>query len=151
MAHRRAAEFGADPAGGVAECVQINAARHAKTIEHVNEIFGGDIAGCTLGIRAAAEAGQNRPFKDMFDAWLADSKGDPYCIESAVCLHEEDFGILWKHTDLFTGEVDVRRARRLVVSSISTIGAASSLAIACAIVDLPAPVAPTPSFAARLS
>jgi len=39
-----------------------------------------------------------------------------------VCLHEEDFGILWKHTDLFTGEVDVRRARRLVVSSISTVG-----------------------------
>jgi len=57
-----------------------------------------------------------------FDAWLADSKGDPYCIESAVCLHEEDFGILWKHTDLFTGEVEVRRARRLVVSSISTVG-----------------------------
>jgi len=57
-----------------------------------------------------------------FDAWLADSKGDPYCIPSAVCLHEEDFGILWKHTDLFTGEVDVRRARRLVVSSISTVG-----------------------------
>ena len=57
-----------------------------------------------------------------FDAWLADSKGEPYCIPSAVCLHEEDFGILWKHTDLFTGEVDVRRARRLVVSSISTVG-----------------------------
>ena len=57
-----------------------------------------------------------------FDAWLADSKGDPYCIENAVCLHEEDFGILWKHTDLFTGEVDVRRARRLVLSSISTVG-----------------------------
>lgn len=57
-----------------------------------------------------------------FDAWLADSKGDPYKIESAICLHEEDFGILWKHTDLFTGEVDVRRARRLVVSSISTVG-----------------------------
>ena len=57
-----------------------------------------------------------------FDAWLSDSKGEPYCIENAVCLHEEDFGILWKHTDLFTGEVDVRRARRLVVSSISTVG-----------------------------
>jgi primary-amine oxidase len=57
-----------------------------------------------------------------FDAWLSDSKGDPYCIENSVCLHEEDFGILWKHTDLFTGEVDVRRARRLVVSSISTVG-----------------------------
>jgi primary-amine oxidase len=57
-----------------------------------------------------------------FDAWLADTKGNPYRIESAVCLHEEDFGILWKHTDLFTDEVDVRRARRLVVSSISTVG-----------------------------
>jgi primary-amine oxidase len=57
-----------------------------------------------------------------FDAWLADSRGEPYRIESAVCLHEEDAGILWKHTDLFTGEVDVRRARRLVVSSISTVG-----------------------------
>ena len=57
-----------------------------------------------------------------FDAWLADSKGEPYCIESAICLHEEDHGILWKHTDLFTGEVDVRRARRLVLSSISTVG-----------------------------
>ena len=57
-----------------------------------------------------------------FDAWLADSKGDPYVIKSAICLHEEDHGILWKHTDLFTGKVEVRRARRLVVSSISTVG-----------------------------
>jgi len=57
-----------------------------------------------------------------FDGWLADSKGDPYRIENAICLHEEDHGILWKHTDLFTGKVEVRRARRLVISSISTIG-----------------------------
>jgi primary-amine oxidase len=57
-----------------------------------------------------------------FDGWLADSKGDPYRIENAICLHEEDAGILWKHTDLFTGKVEVRRARRLVVSSISTVG-----------------------------
>ncbi len=57
-----------------------------------------------------------------FDGWLADSKGDPYCIPNAICLHEEDHGILWKHTDLHTGKVEVRRARRLVLSSISTIG-----------------------------
>ncbi len=57
-----------------------------------------------------------------FDAWLSDSKGEPYCIPSAICLHEEDAGILWKHTDLFTGAVDVRRSRRLVLSSISTVG-----------------------------
>jgi primary-amine oxidase len=57
-----------------------------------------------------------------FDGWLADSAGEPYRIENAICLHEEDFGILWKHTDLFTGKVDVRRSRRLVVSSIATVG-----------------------------
>ena len=57
-----------------------------------------------------------------FDGWLNDSAGEPYCIENAICLHEEDFGVLWKHTDLFTGEVDVRRARRLVVSAIATVG-----------------------------
>jgi len=57
-----------------------------------------------------------------FDGWLADSRGEPYRIENAICLHEEDAGILWKHTDLFTGKVDVRRARRLVMSSIATVG-----------------------------
>ena len=56
------------------------------------------------------------------DAWLNDWNGDPYCIENAICIHEEDYGILWKHLDLRTDRVDVRRARRLVVSSISTVG-----------------------------
>ncbi|HAF69439.1 MAG TPA: tyramine oxidase [Acidimicrobiaceae bacterium] len=41
---------------------------------------------------------------------------------NAICIHEEDFGIGWKHTDMNTGEVEVRRSRRLVVSSISTVG-----------------------------
>ena len=37
-------------------------------------------------------------------------------------MHEEDFGIAWKHTDFRTGDVEVRRSRRLVVSSIATVG-----------------------------
>ncbi len=41
---------------------------------------------------------------------------------NAICIHEEDFGIGWKHTDMLTGEVEVRRSRRLVVSTISTVG-----------------------------
>ena len=41
---------------------------------------------------------------------------------NAICMHEEDFGILWKHTDLRTGHVEVRRSRRLVVSFIATVG-----------------------------
>ncbi|WP_210238493.1 primary-amine oxidase [Aquibacillus sediminis] len=57
-----------------------------------------------------------------FDAVLADSNGDPATIPNAICLHEEDYGILWKHTDFRTGKVEVRRSRRLVLSSISTVG-----------------------------
>ena len=57
-----------------------------------------------------------------FDAWGHDWNGKPKLIKNAICMHEEDFGILWKFTDTFSGEVQVRRSRRLVVSSISTIG-----------------------------
>ena len=36
-------------------------------------------------------------------------------------MHEEDFGILWKHTDRRLNTPEVRRSRRLVVSSVSTV------------------------------
>ena len=39
----------------------------------------------------------------------------------AICLHEEDYGILWKHVDPVNGTAEVRRSRRLVVSSIATV------------------------------
>ena len=57
-----------------------------------------------------------------FDAVLASEKGEPQVIENAICLHEEDAGIGWKHVDLFGGTHEVRRSRRLVVSFISTVG-----------------------------
>ncbi len=57
-----------------------------------------------------------------FDAVLNNSRGEPVTIPNAVCLHEEDFGILWKHTDWRTGQVEVRRSRRLVISFITTVG-----------------------------
>ncbi len=57
-----------------------------------------------------------------FDAHMVDSQGGLATIENAVCLHEEDNGILWKHTDWRTEEVEVRRSRRLVVSFVSTVG-----------------------------
>jgi primary-amine oxidase len=34
-----------------------------------------------------------------FDFPLVDSRGQVIPLKNAVCLHEEDFGILWKHTD----------------------------------------------------
>ena len=56
------------------------------------------------------------------DALVHDSQGRPQTIANAICLHEEDSGILWKHFDWRSGATDVRRARRLVVSSIATVG-----------------------------
>ena len=43
-------------------------------------------------------------------------------IPNAVCMHEEDAGIGWKHTDFRTEDVEVRRLRRLVISTIATVG-----------------------------
>ncbi len=57
-----------------------------------------------------------------FDATLNDARGQAFSIPNAVCIHEEDYGILWKHTDWRTGRAEVRRSRRLVVSSIATVG-----------------------------
>ena len=54
-----------------------------------------------------------------FDAVLATEQGDPYTVEHAICMHEEDYGILWKHHDLQGGTDETRRSRRLVVSFIA--------------------------------
>ncbi len=56
------------------------------------------------------------------DAVLADEQGRPATTANAICIHEEDVGILWKHVDLHAGRTEVRRSRRLVVSSIATVG-----------------------------
>ena len=57
-----------------------------------------------------------------FDAWLNDNDGHAQVIKNAICLHEEDHGMLWKHTDWRTGKAEVRRSRRLVISMIATVG-----------------------------
>ena len=49
------------------------------------------------------------------DAVVHDSAGEPQVIQNAICVHEEDSGVLWKHVDERAG-AEVRRARRLVVS-----------------------------------
>jgi primary-amine oxidase len=56
-----------------------------------------------------------------FDAALTDSRGNVAITENAVCLHEEDYGILWKHTDWRLDEAEVRRSRRLAISFIATV------------------------------
>jgi primary-amine oxidase len=54
------------------------------------------------------------------DVDLADDDGVPYTIPQAICLHEEDAGLLWKHFDVTLGTTEIRRSRRLVISFIFT-------------------------------
>ena len=54
------------------------------------------------------------------DAVVPDSRGRARAIPRAICVHEEDDGVLWKHVDESAG-AEVRRARRLVISFHATV------------------------------
>ena len=49
-------------------------------------------------------------------------RGEALPLRNAICIHEEDVGLLWKHVDARSGRSDQVRARRLVVSAIATVG-----------------------------
>jgi primary-amine oxidase len=55
------------------------------------------------------------------DAVVADADGTPRTIANAICIHEEDHGVLWKHSIPALGIHEVRRSRRLVVSWFATV------------------------------
>jgi primary-amine oxidase len=57
-----------------------------------------------------------------FDIPAADEMGAPFVMKNAVCMHEEDFGILWKHYEFRNDTFEVRRSRRLVISFFATVG-----------------------------
>lgn len=54
--------------------------------------------------------------------WLADDKGEPVPASNVICVHEQDGGVGWKHTNHRTGNAAVVRARNLVIQSIITVG-----------------------------
>jgi primary-amine oxidase len=56
------------------------------------------------------------------DAVIADDFGRPKTISNAICMHEEDYSVLWKHSDIFTGSTETRRQRRMVFSFFTPIG-----------------------------
>ncbi|VEU39581.1 unnamed protein product [Pseudo-nitzschia multistriata] len=56
-----------------------------------------------------------------FDAILNDSQGNPVELKNAVCMHEEDTGVLWKHVEYRNGHNESRRSRELIISSIATV------------------------------
>ena len=64
-------------------------------------------------LRAGTDCPRNAT---LMDAVLADDRGRPRTRQGAIALFERDGGIAWKHGD------DVRRARELVVYSMSRLG-----------------------------
>ena len=56
-----------------------------------------------------------------FDGWHTTSDGTPIQIPNAVCCHEVDDGILWKHTNFRTGNAVVTRSRVLILQTIITV------------------------------
>ena len=58
---------------------------------------------------------------NYFDGWHNTSSGLPLKLPNVVCLHEQDDGILWKHTNFRTGHAVVARSRILVLQTIITV------------------------------
>ena len=56
-----------------------------------------------------------------FDGIVSDSHGNPLTIKNAVCMHEEDDSIMWKHYDYRQDTAEVRRSRKLIISFIATV------------------------------
>ncbi|TIB93572.1 peroxisomal copper amine oxidase [Wallemia mellicola] len=55
------------------------------------------------------------------DADFVKRSGESKTTKSAVCIHEEDAGILHKHTDFRDLKVHVARNRKLIISNICTV------------------------------
>ena len=53
---------------------------------------------------------------------ITDGFGNPRTIKNGICMHEEDWSILAKHSDLWSGIEYTRRNRRLVISFFTTVG-----------------------------
>ncbi|KAL5612238.1 hypothetical protein BROUX41_000222 [Berkeleyomyces rouxiae] len=56
-----------------------------------------------------------------FDGWHVAADGAPLRLENVVCCHEQDDGILWKHTSFRSGNAVVVRSRVLVLQTIITV------------------------------
>lgn len=52
---------------------------------------------------------------------ISNAKGEAVTMENVMCLHEQDSGIGWKHTNYRTGRAVVVRNRELVLQSILTL------------------------------
>lgn len=64
------------------------------------------IGGCTNSLQLGCDCLGHIKY---FDGNLYTSRGEPWLVKNAICLHEEDVGILWKHTDRRLANPEVGR------------------------------------------
>jgi primary-amine oxidase len=57
-----------------------------------------------------------------FDGHLVNSAGDHITRKNVICMHEQDDGILWKHTNVRTMVPAIVRRRVLILQTILTVG-----------------------------
>ncbi len=70
------------------------------------------------------ELGKEVPENAMLlDAVFANDMGEPYVQKQAVGIYEQDGGMLWKHYDFVSKRKEARRARNLVMTFTSAVGA----------------------------
>ena len=83
-----------------------------------------DAGECGLGLCASSlELGCDCLGEIVYlDGVQVDAEGAATPLRNAICLHEEDYGILWKHVDARHRVSETRRSRRMVASSIATVG-----------------------------
>jgi primary-amine oxidase len=83
-----------------------------------------DAGECGLGLCASSlELGCDCLGEIVYlDGVQVDAEGAATPLRNAICLHEEDYGIGWKHVDARNRVSETRRSRRMVVSSIATVG-----------------------------
>ena len=78
-------------------------------------LFGGFANALELGCDCVGDI-------TYLDAVVAGNDGAARVVRQAICIHEEDAGVLWKHSDNWNGSSETRRNRRLVVSFFMTVG-----------------------------
>lgn len=84
--------------------------------------LGCDCLGKSCFISTLANATDNETGTiKYFDGWHNTASGLPLQLPNVMCLHEQDDGILWKHTNFRTGHAVVTRSRILVLQTIITV------------------------------
>ena len=87
--------------------------------KHVLDASEANLGSCVNSLKLGCDCLGDIHYLDHV---LVNPNGTARVVENAICIHEEDYGVLWKHGDWLTKSSEVRRSRRLVISIFCTVG-----------------------------